>query len=270
MTDNLEQTNIPIETIGIPTEPKLAEVALPSAEDVDSASDRVISDSRLECEAFVRDGKDRVTPLLETATASEVGELVKIDERVVGLDGEAQNVIPWIRDRFDLSKMEREYHQGFEVQGSLDFRQKFRVAIDILSQVPSKMMLAQAYVRRIQEWERSGINMFKDTPTFEVGDIWRTHDPVYLASGIVHEARHSELCMKSHDGEGNIAVEAFVGKGAERECITAQIEFLEELKATGYYDGTDFEAMIHEHIEYLLSIVSNPTYQDIPYEERDW
>lgn len=153
---------------------------------------------------------------VETKDYPEIKKLEELNQEIINLKNEAIDSVAWIRDKFSLDKSKMETYLDIEIQGTDEFREKIKNSIKFLTLAPEKLNFSQKYVKRIQEWGHSGMNMFKDKPTFEVGDIWKDADEVYLASGIAHEAYHSHLCTKSEDSQGNISLGAYIGKEAEK------------------------------------------------------
>lgn len=202
---------------------------------------------------------------------SESESLIEIKQEVLDLQKEANDSIAWIKDKFNLDKSFSENFAEIEIQGSNDFRKIMMDSLAFLSLSPEKLEFSQEHIKRIQEWGHSGMNVFKDKPTFEVGDTWRGGNSIYLASGIAHEAYHTYLCKNSQDGKGNISVKAFIGKEAEKKCLAFQIETLREIKNSDYLKNSkENQDYIQEEIDYLEELKINPTYQDIPYDERNW
>lgn len=204
----------------------------------------------------------------EAKNFPETEKLLELNEEINKLQSEAVDSIAWIKNRFNLDKSKIETFEDVEIQGSDGFREKITNSLRFLSLAPEKLDFSKKHIKRIQEWGHSGMNMFKDKPTFEMGDIWRESDEVYLASAIAHDSYHSFLCKSSEDSNGNISLGAFVGKEAEKKCLAFQIDTLDNIKKTDYMK--DYQDPINEHINELNELMKDPTYQDIPYEERNW
>ncbi len=206
----------------------------------------------------------------ESKNFPETKKLLELNEEINKLQNEAIDSISWIKNikRFNLDKSIKESFYDIEIQGSEEFREKIKNSLSYLSLDPDKLDFSKKYIKRIQEWSHSGMNMFKDKPTFEIGDIWQESDEVYLASGIAHDAYHSYLCAGSQDSNGNISQEAYIGKEAEKKCLAFQIDTLESIKKTDHMK--DYQNEIDGDINGLKELMINPTYQDIPYEERTW
>lgn len=201
----------------------------------------------------------------------ESESLLEIKQEVLDLQKETNDSITWVKQRFNLDKSYKESFAEMEIQGSNEFREKIINSLRFLSLAPEKLNFVQENIKRIQEWGHSGMNVFKDKPTFEIGDTWKEADEIYLASGIAHDAYHAYLCENSQDGEGNISLKAFTGKEAEKKCLAFQIETLNEIKNSDYLKNfKDGQKPIEHQIDNLKKLMINPTYQDIPYEERNW
>lgn len=202
---------------------------------------------------------------------SEFQEIKNLDEQLTWLKQNSLDKVAWIKDRFNLDKTPIENIRGFEVQGTEQFRREIETAIRFLGLAQEALEYSRQHVPRIQEWDRSAINMFKQQPTFEVGNIWKDGDAIYLASGIVHEAKHSQMCKESETHNGEVVLGAFIGKQAEKECIAIQIKALEEMKtSTWMKDHPDLQAIAQAHIESLESQVINPTHHNTPAAEQNW
>jgi len=219
-------------------------------------------------DSIINEGAELSAHFPEIKDCFETESLEEINQEIVNLKQEANDSIAWVKERFNLSKMEKEIFLDIEIQGSEEFREKIKNSLKFLSLAPEKLDFSQKYIKRIQEWEHSGMNMFKDKPTFEIGELWKNGDEVYLASGIAHDAYHSFLCENSQDAEGNISAKAFTGKEAEKKCLAFQIDALDKIKKSDYMK--DNQEIVQEHIDGLKEHLIDPTYQDIPYEERNW
>jgi hypothetical protein len=204
----------------------------------------------------------------ETKDYPEIQKLKELNQEITNLQHEAIDSVAWIKDRFSLDKSKKETFLDIEIQGTDEFREKIKNSLKFLSLAPEKFDFSQKYIKRIQEWSHSGMNMFKDKPTFEIGDVWKDSDEVYLASGIAHDAYHSHLCTESEDSKGNISLGAYVGKEAEKKCLDFQIKTLEDIGANDYMK--DHKEIVEEYKKQLSELAIDPTYQDIPYEERNW
>lgn len=205
----------------------------------------------------------------------ELGESVDavslqvINQDIESLRAQTDNCIKWIKERFNLSKMEQEQFLDINIQGCPEFREVIKGSLKFLNLAPEKLNFVQKNVKRIQEWEHSGMNMFKNVPTFEIGDIWKDENvELYLASGIAHDAYHSFLCQQNQDEQGNIYLDSFVGKEAEKKCLNYQIDTLRDISKSEYFK--DHQDVIDGMINHLNELVKDPTYQEIPYEDRNW
>lgn len=205
---------------------------------------------------------------IETKDYPDIKRLEELNQETVKLKDEAIDSVKWIKKRFNLDKSQKELFDGIEIQGSNEFREKIKNSLDILALSPEKFNFSKKYIERIQEWGRSAINMFKDKPTFEIGDMWKESDEIFLASQIAHDSYHSYLCYSSQENNGIIIINDFSGKEAEKKCLDFQIKTLEDIQSHEKMKSN--HELIDEHKKYLTGLAVNPTYQDIPYEERNW
>ncbi len=225
----------------------------------------------LQSSSLLNQAQEILSQFPEINNFPESESLLEIKQEVLDLQKETNDSIAWVKQKFNLDKSYKESFAEIEIQGSGEFREKIINSLKFLSLVPEKINFVQKNIQRIQEWEHSGMNVFKDKPTFEIGDIWKEADEIYLASAIAHDAYHSYLCENSQDGEGNISLKAFIGKEAEKKCLAFQIETLNEIKNSDYLKNfADGQETIERQIDDLEKIMINPTYQNIPYEERNW
>lgn len=194
-------------------------------------------------------------------------KLQNINQEIKDLEGQTTNCVRWIKERFDLSKAEK--FLDINIRGNDDFKEVIKGSLQFLALAPEKLAFVQQYIKTIEEWDHSGMNVFKKVPTFEVGDIWKDKDvELYLASSIAHDAYHSFLCQKSLDGQGNIYLDQFSGKQAEQACLAFQIDTLRDMAKNEYFN--DHQAVIDELVSKLSELSKDPTYQDIPYKDRNW
>jgi len=176
--------------------------------------------------------------------------------------------VSYTKDRFNLQKAPSENFREIELQGSEEFREKMKDALRFLSFAKDKLKFAQEYVKRIQQSEHTGMNVLKDKTTFEVGNMWKDHSAVYMGSGIAHEAYHSYLWKNSVNPD---PAKTYSGKEAEKMALGFQIETLNDMMDSDFVKGNkSSQDEIQKTIEHLKELMINPTYQDIPYEQRDW
>jgi len=248
-------------------EPSGQELLISTQEELDKLSEETEKEITSSADTLVNSGSEFFDSE-ETKSYPEIEGLKELNQRIKSLQNESINNIFWIRDRFNLDKSKRETFLDIEIQGTDDFREKIKNSLKFLALAPEKLNFSQKYIKRIQEWSHSGMNMFKDKPTFEVGDIWKDSDEVYLAGSIAHDAYHSHLCTESKDSKGNISIGAFMGREAEKKCLDFQIKTLEEIENDDYM--REHRDIVEKHKKELSDLLVNPTYQDIPYEERNW
>lgn len=149
--------------------------------------------------------------------------------------------------------------EDMTIEGGKEFCDKTQKALELIKDTSEQSFWFVSFnMGKIKQADHSGMNVYADPPTFEVGNTWK-EDIDWYASCIVHDAKHAALRFEAKHllkGEEPPA-EAWTGKGAEGRCLDAQWEFLRKL-------GKDITRNEIEDIE------RNPTYQDIPYEERNW
>lgn len=154
--------------------------------------------------------------------------------------------------------------RGMEVRGTQEFIERTREALDLLARSRS-FWIARPYLKAIHMHERSGMNVFAEKPTFEVGErTWR-HSAIWLAGAIAHDAYHSRLYhqAKRRGGGAEPPADVWTGTQAERQCLRFQVRVLREVGAP------------QNIIEYVQSLIAHPTYQGDPgsledYLRRDW
>lgn len=264
MNDNLEK-NIPLMEKN--ENPVNSENVNINAEDFENLSTKTEIEINSSAEALVEKGSELLASE-EVRDYPETQELKELNQEIINLQNEAVDSVEWIKKRFNLDKSQKENFLGIEIQGTNEFREKIKNSLKVLSLAPEKLNFSQKNIERIQEWSHSGMNMFKDKSTFELGDVWRDSDETYLASGIAHDAYHSHLCKESLDSKGNISLGSYIGKEAEKKCLNFQIETLNDVGLDNSMQNN--RDLINNYKEYLAELAVNPTYQDIPYEERNW
>ena len=242
--------------------------AISDAEKLDDSCLEVRSEIDNLSNSAINEGVELLSDFPEIKDSQESKLLNEVNQEIIDLRHESNNSIAWVKERFNLSKMEKENFVDIEIQGSKEFREKIKNSLKFLSLDQKKLNFAQEHISRIQELEHSGMNMFKDRPTFQIGNIWNDGDEIYLASAIAHDAYHSFLCKNSEDNKGNILIDAFSGKEAEKKCLAFQIETLDGIKNSDHMK--DHQEIVQGYIDQLKELSIDPTYQDIPYEERNW
>ena len=157
---------------------------------------------------------------------------------------------------------EKEVWLGVEIEGSREFIEATRDALDAINKTRSFAQVRR-YVGRIKQFDRSGMNVYMDKPTFEVASPWQ-ESMAWYGSTIVHDAMHAKLYEDSKQSHGGAEppADAWTGADAERTCLKIQRETLEEI------GGED------DDLRMIDLYMENPTYQgDGSHEDylnRDW
>lgn len=146
-----------------------------------------------------------------------------------------------------------------QVQGTTAFTQETEKALKLLEGTSEYSTITQN-VGRIKEHDRSGMNVYSDVPTFEVGENTWKGGTIWYAGTIAHDSYHSKLYndAKAANGGNEPDASTWTGAAAEQKCLQYQIKVLQEL-------GADPDT-----IDYLKQQAANPQYQNIPYQNRSW
>jgi hypothetical protein len=122
------------------------------------------------------------------------------------------------------------------------------------------------YVAEIREHKCSGMNVYGEKPSYEVGKPTWSAGALWYAGTIAHDAHHSRLYFEEKARLGGAEPDALVWTGAEAEkkCLKVQHD---ALRAMGAGDAT---------LAYIVELSSAPTYQNVgadlpdPCDKRDW
>ncbi|MBU2575307.1 MAG: hypothetical protein KKH28_14660 [Elusimicrobia bacterium] len=149
-------------------------------------------------------------------------------------------------------------YRNFEIQGSATFIAATKSALDLLGGSTTFTVIAP-YISVIEQADRSGMVAWTAKPVFEVGNATWKHSAQWYAGAIAHDGMHS---LHYHTAKAALAqeppAEAWTGTEAERECLRLQVKVLTEIKARQYM------------MDYVNSLIDDPGYHLIPYEDRDW
>lgn len=137
---------------------------------------------------------------------------------------------------------------NIKVIGDDKFIEKTKKALLLLNASKTFNQIKQ-FIGIIKQSARSGMVYWNNPPMYQVGKLTYESDPLWYASTIAHDTYHSALFHQSENPKG---------KDAEIKCLTIQRKVLEEMNAKDYL------------IKHIDSIITNPTYQDIDYENRYW
>ena len=152
-----------------------------------------------------------------------------------------------------------ESYRNIEIQGSKAFIAETKKALDLLINNKS-FREVHSFIGKIKEARSSGMRAYDEIPTYEAGKATWTHSTIWYAGTIAHDGYHSLLYHKEKKRSKGIEPnpDSWTGTSAEKRCIEFQLKVLMELSAEDYL------------IRYLQQQLKNPTYQDIPYNERYW
>ena len=141
--------------------------------------------------------------------------------------------------------------------GSEDFKAATRTALLRLRPTRSYPAVAR-YIAEIREHHYSGMRVHAERPTFLVGWPTWNSSSYWYAGAIAHDAHHAKLYFEEKARLGGSEPDAAVWTGAEAEkkCLKVQYEALDEM------------GVRREHLDYIVSLSSAPTYQN--HEVRDW
>jgi hypothetical protein len=126
---------------------------------------------------------------------------------------------------------------------------------------PTHLQEVEENVGRIAcQPSQSGMNVWAETPTFEVGDQTRQAGVVWYAGSIVHDAKHADLYHDYQDASPAVPVPDLVwtGRDAEQACLDVQADALQQIGAP---DDT---------VQYIREEAIDTGYYDVPIEQRTW
>jgi len=137
------------------------------------------------------------------------------------------------------------------ISGTPEFHRRVAEALMMLEHRDAAgWQMVRRYVGRIEQSPKSGMNVDKRPPTFELADRSAQFSVTWCAGAIVHDAMHSKLFFDIAQVDGIEAVpeEAWTGQQAERICLAIQAETLarigapeEERRHLAGQDGTHFD-----------------------------
>lgn len=149
--------------------------------------------------------------------------------------------------------------RNISVEGGSDFTSETNKALMLL-QNSSEYPTIAAHLGKIKEYDRSGMNVSGDVPTFQVGQQTWDSSTMWYAGAIAHDSCHSRLYSEAKQANGGMEPDpsTWTGKAAEQKCLLFQMQVLQQI-------GAD-----EDTINQIRQELQNPTYQDIPYENRTW
>ncbi len=154
-------------------------------------------------------------------------------------------------------RQSEEYH-GIEVSGSGAFQSQVRSALDLLrTKAPEEFAIVATYVKRIEEHQRSGMDVARDPPTCQLAPATAYASITWCAGVISHEAHHALIFQSTSAGYG--------GRHEEQQCIKRQIDVMKRIGApqseVDYLAGQD-----GSHFD----LDGDGEYTSKDYELRDW
>lgn len=146
-----------------------------------------------------------------------------------------------------------------QVDGSAAFTTETNKALTLLKGAKEYTEITQN-VAKIKEHSASGMNVYANVPTYEVGQTTWQAGTLWYAGTIAHDSYHAKLYnnAKAANGGKEPAANTWTGPAAETKCLNYQIKVLEQLVAS------------QADIDYLKQLAQNPQYQNIPYANRTW
>ena len=150
------------------------------------------------------------------------------------------------------------FFDNFEIRGDAVFAAKTKEALALLEGATTFSKISP-YIAIIEEAEHSGMVAWTEKPTFQVGRNTWNRGAAWYAGTIAHDGCHSLLYHRAKAlGSGAVPAETWTGRQAEQECLSVQAEVLTEIKADKYL------------VDYVNGLIADPTYQNIPYDKRNW
>lgn len=154
-----------------------------------------------------------------------------------------------------------------EISGSPRFVENVRRALALLSgRAPDDLAMVLRHVRRIEEGERSGMDVFAPVPCLTLGERTVSSTSTWLAGAIVHDATHAVQYFE-HPGyrAGSVPDEAWTGAAAERKANRAQLDALRRIDAPAH-ERTYLEMQDGTHFD----LDGDGRYTDADYAMRNW
>jgi hypothetical protein len=149
-------------------------------------------------------------------------------------------------------------YRGKELRGSADFISRTEAALDLLSG-STTFALVSPYIAVIEEADHSGMQAGAAKPAFQVGKATWSQPAAWYAGTISHDGRHSALYHAAKAAaRGEPPADTWTGAAAEKDCLALQLKVLAQIKAPPYM------------LQYVRSLLTDPAYQQVPYDHRDW
>lgn len=124
-----------------------------------------------------------------------------------------------------------------EVVGDERFQDKIRESLNLIySKAPATLDFINKYIKRIEQYNRTGMCAYCQPPTYQVALATVDSGPYWLASTIAHDSYHSYLYHLYRDmlGGKTPKYELWAGFDADRRCNRFQLQTLYEIDANEY------------------------------------
>ncbi len=147
-------------------------------------------------------------------------------------------------------RTQAEIIDGIEVRGSARFRSRTGESLNRLRATP-EFTLIREHLGVIRQGKRSGMQAWREKPTFVVGRRTWQHSALWYAGAIAHDAYHAKLYLdarKQFPGK-NPDADAWTGIESEKQCLSFQRGTLARI-------GAD-----EKTLAYIDQWLKHPTYQ---------
>lgn len=123
-----------------------------------------------------------------------------------------------------------------EIVGEPAFKQQVATALQLLQdKAPHVLKFINQYNKRIQQFEKSGMCVWCNPPTYQLAFAPGNMEKYWLASTIAHDSYHSYLYQHYRAALGTEPdYNLFSGFDAERQCNAYQMKVLKDLQAPQY------------------------------------
>jgi hypothetical protein len=154
-----------------------------------------------------------------------------------------------------------------DVIGNARFKHQVGAALSLMrDKAPEAYGTVARYAPRIEQAERSGMEAYRDPPTFTMADTTAFYSVTWCAGCIAHDAYHSRMYHEYQDNHpGPVPGEAWTGDRAERLCLDYQLEVMRSIVAP------QSEIAYLESVEvHYYDTNKDGTYDRDDYEGRHW
>jgi hypothetical protein len=228
-------------------------------DDLPSLTEQVKCKAAVATMNVMRGSKNESDQFATSRTTVETAESITTEESTEAVTTEESAQYTTTEESMQPTTTEAVRVGEIAIEGSSDFKAETEKALALLK-TTSDYSEVSDNIGKIQEFEHSGMDVYADVPTFQVGkDTW-SGDTIWYASTIAHDSCHSRLYAEAKKANGGNEPnrDTWSGSKAETTCLKFQIKVLAEI---GGDKGT---------INALQEEVENPHYQEVPYENRTW